>query len=108
MIQSGAHRSRRLRKKLHVGEFAVFGFYVDFKLTSDLSDQRSFWDAFIAEIERNNLLFGGAESGFVTDDQFGAVTADSRNAVQTWLIGRPDVTDVRLGAIIDVYHGVGV
>ncbi|WP_072432894.1 50S ribosome-binding protein YggL [Azotobacter vinelandii] len=42
MKHTAKTRSRRLRKKLHVGEFQQFGFDVEFRLSSGLSDR--FWD----------------------------------------------------------------
>jgi uncharacterized protein YggL (DUF469 family) len=56
------HRSRRLRKKLHIDEFQELGFEVAFRLRDGLSadEMGAFWDAFIGDaIEGNGLLYGG-------------------------------------------------
>ncbi len=61
------HRSRRLRKKLHIDEFQELGFEVAFRLRDGLSadEMGAFWDAFIGDaIEgqyvANNLHFAAA------------------------------------------------
>jgi hypothetical protein len=43
------HRTRRLRKKLRVGEFREFGFDVSFTFRDGLDENQltDFWDAFI-------------------------------------------------------------
>ncbi|HEY2932919.1 MAG TPA: 50S ribosome-binding protein YggL [Acidobacteriota bacterium] len=53
---------KRLRKKLHRGEFCEFGFEVRFQLSEGLDDARleQFWDIFIGEaIEARGLMCGG-------------------------------------------------
>ena len=70
----GGHRVRkRLRKKLHQGEFQEMGFEVQFRMSSDLNESAVdvFIDAFLEQaIEANRLMFGGggrwAWKGFVT------------------------------------------
>lgn len=61
-MMQAKHRSRRLRKKLRIGEFQEFGFGVSFQLRPELPKEEleNFWDAFILEaIERNGLVYGG-------------------------------------------------
>jgi uncharacterized protein YggL (DUF469 family) len=105
---TGRHRSRRLRKKLCVDEFAAFGFKLDFVLISPEADQNSFWDSFIEEVEAQDLQFGGAESGWIEQAKPGAVTEDSRRAIETWLSLRSDVKDVRVDEIVDLVYVVDV
>lgn len=53
---------KRLRKKLHKGEFQKMGFYIDFECNSKLSEKEldAYWEKFIEEaIEGNNLCVGG-------------------------------------------------
>ena len=54
-------RSRRLRKKLHVGEFQEIGFDVDFsfKEGTDIQVIDTVVDEFIAFVEEQGLEFGG-------------------------------------------------
>ena len=101
------HRTRRLRKKLHVGEFRQFGFDVSFRLPENLSqcDLASFWDRFILEaIEANDLAFGGGTSGFVTGWGRATATNDHRQLVVSWLAAQPTVSGVVAGELIDAWH----
>jgi uncharacterized protein YggL (DUF469 family) len=101
------HRTRRLRKKLHVGEFRQFGFEVSFRLPEQLSesDLASFWDRFILEaIEANGLAYGGGTSGFATGWGRATATDDHRQFVISWLAAQPEVSSVVTGELIDAWH----
>ena len=101
-------RSRRLRKKLHIGEFQQFGFHVEFKLSDELtSDQEvEFWDAFIIDaIEGNQLTFGGGEGGgFVVPEGRSSGTDVHREVVQAWLLARSEVSSVMVGPLVDAWY----
>ncbi|MES2672101.1 MAG: YggL family protein [Pseudomonadota bacterium] len=102
-----ASRTRRLRKKLHVGEFQQLGFNVDFTLDRNLPPNRNqrFWDSFIADpIEVNHLSFGGGESGFVVPEGRDSATDAHRQAVRSWLQARPEVISVAIGPLVDAWH----
>lgn len=103
----GKRRSRRLRKKLHIGEFREYGFEVHFKFKADLTNEEQI-DAlmtFITEaIESRGLLFGGGESGFVTKAGRGSTTEDDRNAVLAWLRSCASFVDVRIGQNEDAWY----
>ncbi len=104
----GKRRSRRLRKKLHVGEFRDEGFAVHFKFQADLANeaQLAALMTFITEaIESRGLLFGGGENGFVTKAGRGSTTDDDRNAVDAWLRSCTSVVDVRVGQNEDAWYG---
>ena len=52
-------RSRRLRKKLHVGEFQQLGFLVEAELAKNADDE-ALVDSFLVQaIAPRNLSFGG-------------------------------------------------
>jgi uncharacterized protein len=105
-----ASKSLRLQKKLRVGEFQQFGFAVDFVLASDLPLDQSnlFWDAFIADaIEANQLSFGGSERGFVVPEGRVSATQAHRQAIQSWLQARPEVTSVAVGPLVDAWRTDG-
>ena len=108
MISLTRSRNRRLRKKLHVGEFQELGFDVRFELRAQPGDLHSsaFGDAFIIEaIEGNGLSFGGGDNeGFVTAVR-GSVTEIQRQAVESWLRARPEVASVLIGPLADAWHG---
>ena len=101
-------RSRRLRKKLRMGEFQELGFEVEVKLAAFVTpdDEDSFIDAFLSEIiEPRSLIFGGGvNSGFVTHGGRASATEDDRESVRCWLLSRPEVESVAIGPLIDAWH----
>ncbi len=102
------HRSRRLRKKLHVGEFTTLGFRVRFPLSPELDPSASdaFWDAFLAEIiEPHALTFGGSDEGGVVIPVLGSATEAHRASVRDWFASRAEVTRVEVGPLFDVWYG---
>ncbi|MDZ7288872.1 MAG: YggL family protein [candidate division KSB1 bacterium] len=103
---------KRLRKKLHLGEFQEMGFEVRFRMSSSL-DESSFnklIDAFIEQaIEAKRLMFGGGGnesvwSGFVTLDRRGSATEQHRQFVQHWLQSQPQIVEHYVGPLIDAWH----
>ena len=100
-------RTRRLRKRLRVGEFQQLGFDVSFELRGGLEEDQltRFWDAFILEaIERNGLAFGGGTNGFVCAWGRGSATESHREVVRSWLSSRPEVESAQAGPLIDAWH----
>lgn len=103
----GKRRSRRLRKKLHVGEFREFGFELALRLDPALADREdaAFWNAFITEcVERRGLSYGGASSGFVTRAGRGSVSAEDRDAMRAWIAQRPEIVACTFGPLDDVWY----
>lgn len=105
------NRSKRLRKKLHVGEFQEFGFSVSFNLSENLDREalNSFTDQFLAQaIENNGLLFGGGiGNGFVTalnrQGKGSSASEEHRILVRNWLAAHPLVTEVQIGELLDAW-----
>ena len=102
---------KRLRKKLHLGEFREFGFEVGFRLSEDLDESGldRFWDSFIGEaIEAWGLMCGGACGRvwdvFVTRPGRRSATEQDQRDVAGWLEQRPDVSGVQIGPLIDAWH----
>lgn len=100
-------RSRRLRKKLHLGEFQELGFFYE-AVIKDGIDEHAFIDGLLAEaIEPNGLGFGGwAGGGAVSKLRRGSVSAVERQAVLDWLAGRPEVLSLSATGLVDMWHGV--
>lgn len=98
-------RSRRQRKKLHVGEFQEFGFAFKAQLKADAREE-VFVDALLEEvIEPKGLEFGGwATGGFITKSVRGSVTEEDRTAVSDWLRARSDVASARVSALVDAWY----
>jgi uncharacterized protein len=100
------HRSRRLRKKLRIGEFKELGFAVTFAFHEDITnqDQNDFWDRLIDEVERQGLAFGGGTEGYITLMRRGTVTAAHWDAIREWLCASPVLARFELGALEDAYY----
>ncbi|MFT3808003.1 YggL family protein [Arenimonas sp.] len=99
-------RKRRLCKKLRIAEFQEFGFQVDFKLSDELTIAQSngFWDALIAHIEANKLLFAGNESAFVYRDGIGSASESDRETLRSWLSFRPEASSIVIGPLVDANY----
>lgn len=107
-------RSRRLCKKLYVGEFEVKGFTIKltFKNAQDETHFNDFMqDFFHQAIEQKNLIFSGwgtAESfqGLVmADKRYQSVQAEQRSAVLEWLKQHPLIASAEGSALLDAYYG---
>lgn len=100
-------RSRRLRKKLRVGEFRELGFNVSFQHRAGLAEAEMdrFWDAFLLEaIESQGLEFGGGTEGFITVWGRGSATDIHRERVRAWLTARSEIESVSVGPLVDAWH----
>ena len=103
---------KRLRKKLHVGEFQELGFEVRFQVADNLSYDAfdTVVDAFISQaIEAHGLLCGGGGKNpewnvFVTREGRGSATEEHRQAIETWLAARPEVNTVQIGPLVDAWY----
>lgn len=101
-------RNRRLRKKLHLGEFQQLGFEVSITLKPDLGIDAldRLLDEFILDaIEKNELAFGGGtDGGFITTWKRGSASEAHRAAVESWLSQRPEVVSITLGPLVDAWY----
>jgi len=104
-------RSKRLRKKLYLGEFAELGFAVTFKFSNHLQDDEinQFLDLFITSaIECNGLMFGGGIGntidGFISLAKKGSVTEEQRQKVKSWLESNSNLTTVEVGTLTNAWY----
>jgi len=105
---------KRLRKKLHVGEFQELGCEVRFQVVDNLSQDAfdAVMDAFISQaIEAHGLLCGGGGknpewSVFVTREGRGSLTEEHRQAVERWLASRAEVNTVQIGPLVDAWYPI--
>jgi uncharacterized protein len=101
-------RSKRLQKKLRIGEFKEYGFAVSFRPSESLSPKArdAFWSSFMAElIEKRGLAFGGGEEGFITKFGRGSATEEDRKAVSAWLEKQPGIERIVVGSLEDAWYG---
>ena len=111
--QNTVARSRRLRKKLHVDEFAIMGFEFTCKITADADGN---YDTFFNDlkdlVDSRNLFinFDGDEGhfiGFVTSaERYGNATEEDRHAVETTLNAHEKVTDVNVDRLVDAFYEI--
>ena len=105
---SSKRRSRRLRKKLRIGEFREDGFELDFTFAQPLANDEKvdFIFKFLDEVvEPRDLSFGGGENGYVTRAGRGSATDEDREAVRRWLQNSAMVTRVQVKPLEDAWYG---
>lgn len=99
-------RSRRLRKKLRLGEFQEMGFFYEATIKVGI-DEHAFIDGLLSEsMEPIGLAFGGwVGGGAVSKMRRGSISEDERQAVLDWLAGRPEVQSLSATGLVDMWHG---
>lgn len=104
-------RSRRLRKKLHLGEFTEYGFNVNFELNKPIRDEEIevFLDLFLDEaIEKNGLIYGGGFGvtfdGFVILEKNGSATEEHRQLINSWLESKKEIKKFQVGELVNAWH----
>jgi len=103
---------RRLRKKLHLGEFQQFGFEVsvNFKKGTGEIQFDKFWHDFISEIEKNGLVCGGGGDYnswqvFVTSERkFDSPTSRDKERIRIWLENCFEVENCKVGELLDAWN----
>lgn len=102
-------RSRRLRKKMHLGEFQELGFSVSWTFAAGTSeaDIDATLDAFVDEvIEPNGLAYDGSGylqwEGLICLQKTGKCTDEQRKQVREWLEAR-QLSDVKVTELFDVW-----
>lgn len=105
---------KRLRKKRHMGEFAVYGVSLRASFVPGLSESGfgTFVDEFIAKaIEANELWFGGGGgrtkgwSGVIDPGNSLKIPATALDAFRNWMSVRREVESFELSAPWDLWYG---
>jgi len=100
-------RSRRLRKKLRIGEFQTLGFEYDLVWSEMPSSevQERFIDQLLEEViePRSLSLGGGINCGFISAHR-GSATDEDRTAFEAWLRQWPNVSLARVGELRDAWY----
>jgi hypothetical protein len=108
MIAINKNRSRRLQKKLHLGDFKEFGFQfaATHKAELDEAAAEALVGAFLQElVEPRNLAFAGwADGGFIVMYGKGSATAEDQEALRAWFAARPEVASVEIGPLVDAWR----
>jgi uncharacterized protein len=88
---------KRLRKKLHKGEFQEFGFDIDIQFQQSFTKEEfnNLLDNFIEMIENQGLMFGGSfgkltVEGFISAEK-GSVTEIHKEEIENWIKSKGDI-----------------
>ena len=105
------HRSRRLRKKLRVGEFQEFGVTIDLTFNQTILEFEQALDELLAYVEAQGYVFGGGGSmtgneisGFLCKSERGTLTETQVTKLKSWLQQMPWVTEFSVSGLIDAWH----
>ena len=108
-----SRKSRRLRKKLYLDEFAVMGVELDCNLTcKDESELATIMDDFFVYVDTLNLCIGGGGdltsfAGFISSqERYGSVTEADISSISNWLKGQNIVSEFNIGELVDANSGI--
>lgn len=108
-----SNKSRRLRKKLYLEEFAILGFEFSCTLNSKTSeDFYSVLNQLIDFVESRELsMDGGGDTKLFTaficsDHRYASATEADRDAVSAWLDAQENIEKITVGKLIDANYGI--
>ena len=108
-----SQKSRRLRKKLYLDEFATMGVELDCNLTcQNESDLEIIMDDFYAYTGTLNLCIGGGGdlssfAGFISSkERYGSVTEADISSITHWLKEQSIVSEYNIGELVDANYGM--
>ena len=105
-------KSRRLRKKLYLDEFAILGF----EFTCNLNATEEEFDLLLDELlefinKRKLCIAGGGDcksfSGFICSvHRYGSATNQDREEVELWLKSKENISNIVVSQLVDANYGV--
>ncbi len=104
------NKSRRIRKKLFLGEFAILGFEISCETDiNDFDRYDVFVDDFVDYIDGLGLCFGGGglelfEGFLCSTDRYGNATEEQKEQVLAWLEARPEVKTAKASELVDANY----
>ncbi|MGU5653380.1 50S ribosome-binding protein YggL [Aeromonas allosaccharophila] len=105
-------RSRRLRKKLHLGEFQEFGLTLAFTFDPQQTDFEEALDRWIEFVESQEWGFGGGSDmagsvieGYLCRFERGTLTEADRGQAGKWLASQPWVVSHQIPPLSDAWYG---
>ncbi len=103
---------KRVRKKLHRGEFQELGFSIAWQFTRPLDAEAIdlFFDALIEMVTAKGLNFGGGGgpeqgSGFICKVRRGSALETDRAFAAQWFQGLGPTVSVTVGPLEDAWYG---
>ena len=104
-------RSKRLRKKMHLGEFAILGFEFSYTINVDsVEEYQAFFDSFVNVVGERNLFISlntcsGKFAGIVSSgDRYGNASEEDRSAIAAALESSKIVSDITVGELVDAAY----
>ncbi|MGP8308692.1 50S ribosome-binding protein YggL [Vibrio sp. YIC-376] len=104
------NKSRRIRKKLFLGEFAILGFEISCETDiNDFDRYDAFVDDFVDYIDGLGLCFGGGglelfEGFLCATERYGNATEEQKVQVLAWLEARSEVKRAQTGELVDANY----
>jgi len=106
-------KSRRLRKKLYLDEFAVLGFEISCSIGVKSSDEfDSFLDQLVSFVEVHELIMGGGGdvkefSAFIcSEHRYVSATNEDRDNIKAWLNNNEAANNIVIGELVDANYGI--
>ena len=106
-------KSRRLRKKLYLDEFAVLGFEISCSIGVKCSDDFDlFLDQLVSFVENHELIMGGGGdvkefSAFIcSEHRYVSATNDDRDNIEAWLNNNEAANNIVIGELVDANYGI--
>ena len=110
--QQAKPRTRRLRKKLRVGEFQELGFTISFRFDSQRYNLDQALDHWIEFVESQGWGFGGGGgegsdilSGYLASFERGTLGEADRDRARQWLGNQPGFACIQCAELSDAWHG---
>ncbi|RTE66705.1 DUF469 family protein [Amphritea opalescens] len=101
--------NRRLRKKLHLGEFAVNLFEIHVKLsTSNESDLDAFIASFVNQLEKQGLTYfgysdpDGIQGHVLSQQRYESPSESQRQELSDWCGAYSTIESYEVGELIDI------
>ncbi|WP_166425541.1 50S ribosome-binding protein YggL [Paraglaciecola sp. 20A4] len=106
-------RNRRIRKKLHLDEWAILGFEFSCNLAEASEEEYELFFNTFADIVLAQHLYitlndeSETLQGFVTSaDRYGNATEEDKAAIETFLNGQAIANDVKVGVLVDAFYDI--
>ncbi len=110
-LKNNQTRSRRLRKKLYLDEFAVSGFECACKIDVEIGAEfDAFIDDFVDFLDSQNLIAGGGGSPadfamfVMSAKRYQSTSEADREAVKNWLSNHALVSTIVTGELVNAYY----
>ena len=104
-------RTKRLQKKMYLGEWAILGFEFSFKLTEASDEQYELFFNSLEELVNTEELYisldnnsESFEGSATSAERYGSATDEDRGAIEALLNSYTIVSDVKVGALVDAFY----